>query len=238
MPYCESLKDRIRFGAKVVALDQDSVLSLCTTLCWAGASRAETTPGHYSVCGPALCGSSAAVLPRQRSRSHAGTPLRCLHQITCAVPATILGKRTRHLWRQDDDLPIRTIYYRSTAERPVEGVLLCQLYLGRRRAAMGLLPGCSDRLVPCRARCGSFTPEYGRSSKLVPRKRGRTIPMLAVPLLPYTSGQQSLLYEHYRQTASISRESTRRQTMLDSGGYPLRMGTATRRARKRLDIKV
>ena len=139
--FLPGLRPRIRFGARMIALDQDE--RSATVHYQTPAGRFRETGDHVLVTvpvrRPAARRDAEAVLAREAAR-HPAAPLRRLGEDPLPVPPALLGggRRASAAAGTVTDLPIRALYYpdhgRETGPRRPAG----ELHVVGGRAALGL----------------------------------------------------------------------------------------------------
>ena len=175
--FLPELAPRIRFGAKVVAIEQsDDAASPCTAATRAGASR--STADYAVLTAPFPVLRHVEVLtPFSRLKQ------RAIRQLHYDASAKVFLQFRRRFWEDDDgiigggtvtDLAVRNVYYpdHGRDDRPRRDAR--QLHVGRGRAALGLALAGGPHRAGARGRRPASTRRRPTSSRSARRRCGTT----------------------------------------------------------------
>ena len=195
--FLPALKDRIRFGARLFAVDQsdDAVTLHYETL----AGRATET-GDYAIVAipfPVLRHVEMMKPLSQNKR-------RAIRQLRYDASAKIFFQCRRRFWEEDDgifgggsvtDLPIRSIYYPEHGRETGRGVLLASYTWSEDAQRWGSLPP-ESRLIQALENVAEIHPQIRGEFEVGASKMWHDDPYAGGAFALFEPSQQTLLYEH------------------------------------------
>ncbi len=195
--FLPGLRDRIRFGARMIALDQsdDGVVVHYET----SAGRAKATGDYAIVTVPYPVLRHVEAL---KPFSHAKR--RAIRQLRYDASAKIFFQCRRRFWEEDDgifgggtvtDLPIRNVYYPESGRATGRGVLLASYTWSEDAQRWGSLPP-DDRIEQALEDVAQIHPQVVDAFEVGASWMWHDDPYAGGAFALFEPSQQSLLHEH------------------------------------------
>jgi monoamine oxidase len=195
--FLPALKDRIRFGARMVALDQDAD-SACVH-CHTAAGRMRLQGDHAIVTTP------FPVLRHVEMVKPLSLPKRrAIRQLHYDASAKILFQCRRRFWEEDEgifgggtvtDLAIRNMFYPEAGRETGRGVLLASYTWSEDAQRWGSLSP-EERIVQALENVAVIHPQIREEFEVGASKMWHDDPFAGGAFALFEPEQQTLLYEH------------------------------------------
>ena len=195
--YLPALRDRIRFGARMIALDQSET---GVTVHYQTAAGRTHVQGDYAIVTipyPVL--RHVEIL---KPFSHAKR--RAIRQLRYDASAKIFFQCRRRFWEDDDgivgggtvtDLPIRNVYYPDAGKATGRGVLLASYTWSEDAQRWGSLSP-DERIVQALENVAVIHPQVKEEFEVGASKMWHDDPFAGGAFALFEPSQQSLLYQH------------------------------------------
>lgn len=195
--FLPELKNRIRFGAKMVAIDQspDGVTIHYHT----AAGRAQVTGDYAIITAPfAVLRHVEALKPFSHAKQ------RAIRQLHYDASAKILFQCRRRFWEEDDgifgggsatDLPIRVTYYPDHGRETGRGVILASYTWSEDAQRWGSLSP-ADRIAQALENLAEMHPQIKDEFEVGASKMWHDDEFAGGAFALFDPGQQTLLYPH------------------------------------------
>ena len=195
--FLPELRDRVRFGARVFALDQSPEGVIVHYQTASGRFRAEGDYAIITVPFPVLR-HMEVVKPFTRNKQ------RAIRQLHYDASAKIFLQCRRRFWEEDDgivgggtftDLPIRAVFYPDHGRETGRGVLLASYTWGDDAQRWGSLSP-ADRITQALENLACIHPQITDAFEVGDSKMWHDDEFAGGAFALFQPGQQRLLYEH------------------------------------------
>jgi len=195
--FLPALKDRIRFGARLVAVDQDD--SGVTLHYETAAGRAQMRGDHAIIAIPfPVLRHVEMMKPLSQNKR------RAIRQLRYDASAKIFFQCRRRFWEEDEgitgggtvtDLPIRNIYYPEHGRETGRGVLLASYTWSEDAQRWGSLSD-QARIGQALENVAAIHPQIRHEFEVGASKMWHDDPYAGGAFALFEPSQQTLLYEH------------------------------------------
>ncbi|MFL5734553.1 MAG: flavin monoamine oxidase family protein [Chloroflexia bacterium] len=197
--FLPALKDHMRFGAKMVAIDQspDSV-----TIHYRTAAGRFSETGDYAI----LAVPFPVLRHVEMLKPFSRTKQRAIRQLHYDASAKILLQCRRRFWEEDEgifgggtmtDLPIRTVYYPDHGRKTGRGVLLASYTWSEDAQRWGSLSP-QDRIEQALENLCCIHPQIREEFEVGATKMWHDDEFAGGAFALFDPGQQTQLYEHIK----------------------------------------
>lgn len=195
--FLPDLQQRIHFGAKLIAIDQDT--ASVTVHYQTAAGRASVSADYAILTVPfPILRHIEALQPFSRHKQ------RAIRQLHYDASAKILFQFRRRFWEQDDgifgggsttDLPIRAVYYPDHGRETGRGIVLASYTWGEDAQRWGSLPA-HERIIQALENLAEFHPQALAEFEVGTTYKWHDDEFAGGAFALFDPSQQTLLHEH------------------------------------------